>query len=442
MALVKFIPSPKSQTSGGLLGTLRYCCREDKTEYQDRYLVTGINCVPQTAYQEFMNTKRLYEKTDGRMFYQLLQSFSPDENISPETAHEIALKLAEQFSGYEVVVATHTDRDHIHSHFIINSVNSDTGKKYHSDKNTLQKLRDVSDQLCLEYGLSVIQPRTSGPATMSAREYRAVERGPGWKLQLEIVIDEAMKRARSREHFIRLMEWEGYQVRWSDERKYITYTTPDGNRCRDMKLHEQKYRKEYMQNEFNIRETIAAGYESAADIIDEKGRRHGYLYSSHRGQLAGNDLIAEATGRNTDGYPQEVGDAYDQAGTDQIYESAAYHFEGTGTKHLQRVRTISGRSGDDSEPDNGANGETGWEHERTVFLSTLFGTEENEALHDYPVSGFTNPKFDYFAFGLEMALIVAQAVEQAEYEKRRDQRKKKYYRPDHKLAPGQRRGGL
>ena len=92
------------------------------------------------------------------MFYHLIQSFHPHENITPEKAHQIAVRFAsEQFKGYETVISTHVDQEHIHSHFVINSVNFETGYKYHADKNELQRLRNESDKLCLEYGLSVIK---------------------------------------------------------------------------------------------------------------------------------------------------------------------------------------------------------------------------------------------------------------------------------------------
>ena len=87
-------------------------------------------------------------------------SRSTPMNLTPETAHEIALKFAqEQFKGYEVLVATHIDREHIHSHFILNSVSAETGLKYHPDKNEIQRLRDYSDNLCRKYGLSVVIPK-------------------------------------------------------------------------------------------------------------------------------------------------------------------------------------------------------------------------------------------------------------------------------------------
>ena len=101
MAIVKMINSPRSHTINGLHGTLAYCCREAKTNHEGQRLITGINCVPQFALQDFMNTKRLHKQTDGRMFYHMVQSFSPEENITPEVAHEIACKLADAIPGFE-----------------------------------------------------------------------------------------------------------------------------------------------------------------------------------------------------------------------------------------------------------------------------------------------------------------------------------------------------
>ena len=242
MATVKFLPERKMQTRAGLSSILNYCQKEKKTRHGDRQLVTGINCLPASAYREFVSTKLFYRKDNGRMFYQLLQSFSPDEAITPETAHEIAVKFAsEQFQGYEVLVATHVDREHIHSHFIINSVNSDTGNKYHADKDEIQKLRNASDKLCLEYGLTVVVPVRREVKPMSTAEYRSADKCQSWKVALAIAIDDAMQYAKSKQNFIEIMEESGYQVRWSDERKAITYTTPNGKKCRDFKLHEPKY---------------------------------------------------------------------------------------------------------------------------------------------------------------------------------------------------------
>ena len=267
MAVVKFIPSRKPQSGGGLRGAMLYCKRKDKTwdEHTRRQLVTGVNCLSNTAFQEFMNTKRLYGKTEGRMYYHVIQSFSPEEILTAETAHEIALKLAQEFAGFEVLVCTHTDRDHLHSHLIVNSVSAETGRKYHSDKDNIQRIRQASDALCLQYRLSVIKPKNKRTPGMSAAEYRSADKGQSWKLRLAITIDEAMAAAMSLAHFMELMELEGYQVRWEEDRKYITYTTPDGKRCRDIRLHEAKYLKENMEREFRIRKQILRGSESPGE---------------------------------------------------------------------------------------------------------------------------------------------------------------------------------
>ena len=156
------------------------------------------------------------------------------------------------------MVATHTDRDHIHSHFVINSVSCDTGLKYHSNRDSLEHLWKASDELCMQYGLSVVKrkQKQKKERTMSDREYRAYAKGDSWKLNLEVNIDECMTLARDREHFIRLMEYSGYEVKWTADRKYITYTTPDGHKCRDSKLNGSKYHKEVMEYEFRIRQEI------------------------------------------------------------------------------------------------------------------------------------------------------------------------------------------
>ena len=147
IATVKFIASKKMQTRNGLSALLKYCMQEKKTLFNDRKLVSGVNCVANSAFNEMMNTKIRYGKVNGRMFYHLIQSFHPDENITPEKAHQMAVRFAsEQFKGYETVVSTHVDQEHIHSHFVINSVNFETGYKYHADKNELQRLRNESDK--------------------------------------------------------------------------------------------------------------------------------------------------------------------------------------------------------------------------------------------------------------------------------------------------------
>ena len=191
-----------------------------------RYL-SGINCTPELAQKSFLATKNLYGKANGTFFYQYVQSFSPKEEVTPAEAHKIAQELAERFfPGCEVLVATHIDTEHLHSHLIVNSVHPDTGKKLHFTPNTLEQMRKVSDQICMEYGLTTLKPyqqdrRTQG---LQTGEYRAANQGDSWKFQLIITIEEAMKRAGTREEFLREMNQRGYQVRWEEGQK--TSLTP------------------------------------------------------------------------------------------------------------------------------------------------------------------------------------------------------------------------
>ena len=378
MAIVKFIPARKPQSSGGLYGSMEYCKREQKTwdEVTQRHLVTGVNCVADTAYREFMNTKRFYEKTGGRMYYHVVQSFAPEEQLTAETAHEIALKLAETFSGFEVLVCTHTDRDHLHSHLIINSVSAENGRKYHSDKDNIQRIRMASDELCLQYGLSVVKPKQKRTPGMTAAEYRSADKGESWKLRLAIAIDDAMAVARTRAHFIELMEMEGYRVRWEKDRKYITYTTPEGKQCRDIRLHEEKYVKENMELEFRIRKQILHGPE-------ETGEREYEYRSQSRTRISGNGEELERTAERPEwnsryagavfgadaesGNPAGIGNDAGSAAYDGAVPLGRYEGSDDGVPHLYRDH------GDEF-------GETGWESERELFHRHLERGNAHEVL--------------------------------------------------------------
>ncbi len=255
---------------GGGKKSLEYICRDDKTE--GKKYVTALNCSLPTAYQEFKNTREMYGKTDGVKYYHFVQSHPSGYKIEPALTHKIAVEFAEKaFPGHEVVVATHTDVDHIHSHFILNAVNAETGLKYHSNKFTLQELRQLSDEICQKYGVTTLKQPELGKQTngVTTGEYRCAMRQESWKMNLINTIDTVMKRAKSKKQFRFYMKQCGYDVKWEDSRKYITYTCPNGRRCRDNKLHEAKYRKENMEYEFEIRRnesSFKAEYSGAQDI--------------------------------------------------------------------------------------------------------------------------------------------------------------------------------
>ena len=418
IAVINFILRQKTQTRQGLKALLNYCTKNAKTIHDGRKLVTGVNCVAQSAYNEMMNTKLHYKKADGRMYYHLLQSFHPDEILTPETAHEIAIRFAEEnFPGYEVLVATHVDRNHIHSHMVINSVNAENGYKYHSDNKEIQRLRDYSDKLCLEYGLSIIEPAPSKTKGMSAREYRSADKGQSWKLNLAMAIDEAMRYAVSKEHFIELMELEGYQVNWSDARKYITYTCPNGMKCRDNKLHEEKYLKEVMTDEFRIRKKIAERIEGSGEDEFSAGGSDRDLRFDYGEKLARADSIpadADRYAQYNDEYHRNAGDVerpLEYAGGTAGADDRSRGEGGTDADGVSG--NASSASGADSGIDFDLDGMlpiTGWESERELLAATLLGGTDNETQLEADGFGFINPDDSLNHLGSDSAYLAAEVM--------------------------------
>ena len=254
MAIVHFVNYKRgTQSRAAMRGVMLYVMQEKKTTWEGEPLISGINCQPQSVYDDFLNTKLLYHKDGGVMFYHMVQSFPKGAAVDPRQAHEAARRLAGYFEGCEVLVCTHVDREHIHSHCVINSVNFDTGKKLHMAKKQLQELMRRNDMICQEMGLPVFEAARQQARGMSGAEYHTALKGQSWKLRLMNTIDECMKYAADKDAFVSLMTSEGYAVRWEGTRKYITYTTLDGLKCRDNKLHEEKYCKEAVEHEFRIR---------------------------------------------------------------------------------------------------------------------------------------------------------------------------------------------
>lgn len=274
MPIVKFIKNEK-QNPSAMKGSIDYCLQKCKTvdvQTGKRY-VSGINCNGLNAYKEFMTTKLANNANNGRYFYQYVQSFSPKDNVDYDKAHKIALEFAEKaWQGYEILVTT-CDRNHIHTHFIINSVSFETGKKLRQNPNTLKTLRKLNDEICTKYNVIPLKPYTkTKEKRLSDGEYRMAMKGDSWKFALMFTIDNAMKKCKTKKEFIDEMKKNGYEVLWTDERKHITYTCPNGMKCRDIKLHQEKYRKEKMELEFELRriETEKCTAESYVQRYDSK----------------------------------------------------------------------------------------------------------------------------------------------------------------------------
>ncbi|MFR7744812.1 MAG: relaxase/mobilization nuclease domain-containing protein [Acutalibacteraceae bacterium] len=288
IAIVHFVNYKKgTQTRGCMKSVMRYVSQVNKTLWDGQQLVSGIGCQPETAFDEFLSTKLLHHKDGGVMFYHMVQSFPKGADIDPRTAHEAARRLAGYFEGCEVLVCTHVDREHIHSHCIINSVNFETGRKVHMADEQIQELRIRNDQICEELGLPKFQKDEQRQSRgMSNAEYYTADKGESWKFELMRVIDECMRYAGNREEFLVLLRSEGYDATWTDSRKNITYTTPDGRKCRDSKLHIEKYLKENMEAEFGYRtENDNTRNVDAAQKADGRGATAGTQRDGHGAEL-------------------------------------------------------------------------------------------------------------------------------------------------------------
>ena len=191
--------------------SISYILDEKKTD--GKLLVSSYACSYETADIEFKITREKAPSVRGsHIARHLIQSFEPNET-TPEQAHEIGKRLAEEVLGgkYEYVLTTHTDRGHIHNHIIFNTTSFVDYKKYHSNKRSYRFIRETSDKLCAEYGLSVIAP--SGEKGKSYAEYQAEKNGTSYKAQLKTVIDMNIRFAKDLDEFLLLMEQSGYKVK-------------------------------------------------------------------------------------------------------------------------------------------------------------------------------------------------------------------------------------
>lgn len=248
MAVIKFI-----NNNAKLKTSLNYVMKEEKTESK---LISGKDCIAENAINEMIATKKQFKKYNkGRDKIHFIQSFSPNDNLTCEQAHEIGMKMAEYFKGFQVVVATHIDKKHLHNHIIINSVNFENGKKFQQSKADLKKIKELSNELCKEYGLTITDEK-SKVDDIKINEYKSRQKGESWKLKLEQDIDKCMKKANNKTEFFKEMSSLGYKVNWTKERKNITYTTADGKKCRDRKLHNEKYLKENMERYFKDKQLL------------------------------------------------------------------------------------------------------------------------------------------------------------------------------------------
>jgi hypothetical protein len=231
MAVIKAVSS-----KAGIGQALDYVTKDEKTE---KKLVSGLNCEPDTAKDEMQATKELWGKTEGRTYKHFVQSFAPEEKIEPEQAHCIACQMAAkrpEWKGFEVLIATHQDKDHIHSHFIVNSVSFENGHKLQQSRADLQNMKDMSDEICRQQGFHITEKGKTFSGDVreetvawKKETYQLLKQAEQGKVKsyvqdIALAVLDCKETATSRETFIRLMNERGYGVDWQDSHKYITYT--------------------------------------------------------------------------------------------------------------------------------------------------------------------------------------------------------------------------
>lgn len=232
MAIIKF-------TSGKInpRTVINYVCNKEKTTDK---LISGKDCMPESCEYEFAEVKKAFGKTDGRTYYHMIQSFSPDDRITPEQAHKVGLQMAELFEGYQVLVVTHTNKAHIHNHLVINSVNFENGKKLTISNQELEDIKNYSNSICLKNGWDVTEAKTRR------------NRNPKWK---QIIIEDAltaMAESYSMDEYISKLKELGIYVSYNPDYKYMTYSDAEGHKCRDAKLFDERLLKKNLELYFDL----------------------------------------------------------------------------------------------------------------------------------------------------------------------------------------------
>lgn len=243
MAIIKSVKNSHSSVKS----IVNYVTKGEKTI--GKKLCSGFNCNPDTAAREMQATKKLYGKTGGRTYKHFVQSFPPEEQITPQQAHELAKQFVEScplFEGFEVLYCTHVDREHIHTHFVVNSVSFTDGHKYQMSKKDLEDMKILNNRLCMEHGFNVLEigkkkEDREGIISYDMNKYQFLKKAQEGKVKsfvqdCAVSVWDSMQESSSKEEFIASMGKRGYLVDWSDSRKHIVFTNAQGQKVRDRNL--------------------------------------------------------------------------------------------------------------------------------------------------------------------------------------------------------------
>ena len=221
MAVVKTI-SPKIKTQAHLSEALAYITQEEKASDVYYYRIDDNSTIEEVA-NEYSLVRTSHHQNDGIIASHICQSFSPDDHITPELAHQIGIEMIQRcFPDFQVVLSTHSDREHIHNHFIINSVSTLDGKKFYDNMVVLNQIRKVSDELCYRNDLSVIESdNVTKYSPLDQATMNAAKQGRSWKLRLVKDLDKALETCHTKNEFINFFQTHGYEIKFTN--KNITF---------------------------------------------------------------------------------------------------------------------------------------------------------------------------------------------------------------------------
>ena len=268
MAINKTI-NKRTNTHGAMRNCIEYVLRQDKTN-ELFTCVTGPYCHDEInydlVYRTFLEEKKMWDKDSGRMYAHNIISWHKDEQITPEQALEFGKEFAENwFSGFQTLVAVHKDKDHIHCHLVTNSVSYEDGRKLHNTRKDLERMKQLTNQMCRERGLTVAEKGKhfdgseieKGEVTAWSKDKYNLFRQQvkdSFVADCAMAVLKALENCISKEKFIEKMKQFGWEVNWAEKRKHITFQNQDGKKVRDSNLSKTFHldiSKEGLENEFD-----------------------------------------------------------------------------------------------------------------------------------------------------------------------------------------------
>ena len=268
MAINKTI-NKRTNTHGAMRNCIEYVLRQDKTN-ELFTCVTGPYCHDEInydlVYRTFLEEKKMWDKDSGRMYAHNIISWHKDEQITPEQTLEFGKEFAENwFSGFQTLVAVHKDKDHIHCHLVTNSVSYEDGRKLHNTKKDLERMKQLTNQMCRERGLTVAekgkhfdesQIEKGEVIAWSKDKYNLFRQQvkDSFVADCAMAVLKALENCISKEKFIEKMKQFGWHVNWTEKRKHITFQNQEGKKVRDSNLSKTFHldiSKEDLENEFD-----------------------------------------------------------------------------------------------------------------------------------------------------------------------------------------------